>query len=269
MTAAPNPAPVLRTINSVGNMLGATIAFLYFRVIDPSYSAGMRLGWIEITYSALIVAVLIGTGHVYTARWLRPLARAGVGDPTLTAADMPLVRRRALLFPYLLAGVSLFGWTMAGLIWGIALPLAMHHFSWMDVLRQLFGVTVIAGGVTCAFIFFASEYAWRRRLPFFFPAGDLRAVPRVPRLAVRARLLAIFLLTGVVPLSVLGILAYMRALDLVGADPATAAEIVADLQLSIAFLLAVGVLAAIGLALFAANSVAAPLKDVETAMAEV
>jgi adenylate cyclase len=269
MTAAPNPAPVLRTINSVSNMLGATIAFLYFRVIDPSYSAGMRLGWIEITYSALIVAVLIGTGHVYTARWLRPLARAGVGDPTLTAADMPLVRRRALLFPYLLAGVSLFGWTMAGLIWGIALPLAMHHFSWMDVLRQLFGVTVIAGGVTCAFIFFASEYAWRRRLPFFFPAGDLRAVPRVPRLAVRARLLAIFLLTGVVPLSVLGILAYMRALDLVGADPATAAGIVADLQLSIAFLLAVGVLAAIGLALFAANSVAAPLKDVETAMAEV
>src|SRR5678809_82518 len=147
MTAAPNPAPVLRTINSVGNMLGATIAFLYFRVIDPSYSAGMRLGWIEITYSALIVAVLIGTGHVYTARWLRPLARAGVGDPTLTAADMPLVRRRALLFPYLLAGVSLFGWTMAGLIWGIALPLAMHHFSWMDVVRQLFGVTVIAVGV--------------------------------------------------------------------------------------------------------------------------
>src|SRR6185369_7782097 len=71
---------------------------------------------------------------------------------------------------------------------------------------------------------------------FFFPAGDLRAVPRVPRLAVRARLLAIFLLTGIVPLSVLGILAYMHALDL---------------------------------ALFAANSVAAPLKDVETAMAEV
>ena len=269
MATAPNPAPTLRVINSVGNMLGASVAFFYLRVIDPSYSYAMRLGWIEIAYSALIVAALIGIGHWYNARWLRPIARAGRSDSTLSEAELALARRRALLFPYVLAGVSLCGWTMAGLIWGIVIPIAMGHFTWTEALRQLFGVTVIAGSVTCAFIFFTSEYAWRRRLPHFFPAGDLSAVPRVPRLPVRARLLAIFLLTGVVPLTVLGILAYTRALDLVGADPATAAEIVSGLQLAIVFILAVGVVAAVGLALFAANSVAAPLKDVENAMAEV
>ena len=30
---------------------------------------------------------------------------------------------------------------------------------------------MIAGGVTVAFIFFASEYRWRRRLPEFFRAA--------------------------------------------------------------------------------------------------
>lgn len=269
MATGLNPAPVLRVINTVGNMLGASIAFFYFRVIDPGYSARMRLGWIEIAYSALIVAALIGIGQWYSARWLAPIVRAGLESDTVDEADLAVARRRALLFPYFLAAVSAAGWTMAGLIFGVALPIGMGHFSLPESLRNIFGVTVISGSVTCAFIFFASEYAWRRRLPHFFPAGDLRAVPGIPRLVVRARLLAIFLLTSVVPLTVLGILAYTRALKLVGADPAAAAEIVSGLQLAIGFILAVGVIAAVGLALFAANSVAAPLKQVENAMAEV
>ena len=270
MVPAPNPAPVLRVINGVGNMLGATIAFFYFRLIDPgSASSGRHLGWVEIAYSALIVAALIGIGQWYSAHWLAPIARAGQDRDALSEAELGVARRRALLFPYFMAALSAAGWTMAGLIFAVLLPIGMGHFSFPEALRNIFGVTVISGSVTCAFIFFASEHAWRRRLPHFFPVGDLRAVPGVPRLVVRARLLAIFLLTGVVPLTVLGILAYTRALDLVGAAPAAAAAIVSDLQLAIAFILAVGVVAAVGLALFAANSVAAPLKEVEDAMAEV
>ena len=96
--------------------------------------------------------------------------------------------------------------------------------------RVVFGVSVLAGSVTTAFIFFVSEQIWRQRLPLLFPAGDLSAVPRVPCLAVRVRLLAIFLLTAVVPLAVLGILAYVRGLDLLDADPATARGIVSGLR---------------------------------------
>jgi adenylate cyclase len=73
----------------------------------------------------------------------------------------------------------------------------------------------------------------------------------------------------VVPLAVLAMLAYTRALALVGAEPATAAAIVDGLRMTILFLLAVGVAAAIGLSVFAANSVAAPLREVEGAMARV
>jgi adenylate cyclase len=150
------------------------------------------------------------------------------------------------------------------------MPLMMgRDVSLSDGARIVFGITVLAGSVTTAFIFFVSERIWRTRLLVLFPEGDLSAVPRVPRLAVRVRLLAIFLLTALVPLAVLGILSYTRALDLLDADPATARGIVSGLRTTILFFLGVGGVAAVGLALFAAHSVAAPLKDVEAAMAHV
>jgi adenylate cyclase len=64
-------------------------------------------------------------------------------------------------------------------------------------------------------------------------------------------------------------MSYTRALALVGADAATAAAIVAGLRMIIVFLLAIGIAAAVGLSMFAANSVAAPLQRLESAMAEV
>ncbi len=264
-----NPAPVLRLINAIGNLLGAIVAFLYFRVVDNAADGASRVNLQEIVYSIVIFAVLVGVGQWYSSRWMAPIARAGSGE-SLSPTELALVRRRALLFPYFLGGLTFAGWVMAGLVYGIALPLMMgRELSPYQAARQVFGLTVIAGSLTTAFIFFASEHAWRRRVPFFFPEGDLSSVPRVPRLVVRVRLLAIFLMVGVLPLAVLGVLAYTRALDLLGADAATAGQIVSGLRVTILFLLGVGVAAAIGLSIFAANSVAGPLKDVENAMAEV
>ena len=268
MASARTPEFTLRWITTVGNLLGAIVAFLYFRVVDHASSRLPPVRWIDVVVSIIIFAMVVGGGVRLSRPWTRPLNRVAE-LPSLPPAEAELVRRRALLFPYFLAGLSLLGWTLAGLIWGVVWPLLAGVFSPYHSLRQLFGNTVIAGGVTTAFVFFASEHHWRRRLPDFFPEGDLSAVKGVPRLVVRVRLLAIFLLIGVVPLAVLGMLAYTRALALVGADPATAAEIVDGLQVTILFLLGVGVAAAVGLSVFAANSVAAPLRDVERAMARV
>ncbi len=41
-----------------------------------------------------------------------------LGEP-LSPREAALVRRRALLFPYFLAGLTFTGWVMAGLIWGV------------------------------------------------------------------------------------------------------------------------------------------------------
>ena len=94
-------------------------------------------------------------------------------------------------------------------------------------------------------------------------------MPGVPRLPVRVRLLAIFLMISVMPLVLLSVLSYTRALALLGADSATAVEIVDGMRLILLFTVAVGVAAAVGLSVFAANSVASPLSLVETAMAAV
>jgi adenylate cyclase len=268
MAQPPNPAIQQRIITAVGNLLGAIVAFLYFRVVDPSTTGGSRAGLPEIVYSIVIFAGLVVIGQRIGARWLAPLTRAGLGEP-LSPREAALIRRRALLFPYFLAGLTFTGWVLAGLIYGVGIPFLKGYLTFSQAARQVFGLTVIAGSVTTAFIFFASEHTWRRRLPFFFPEGDLRAVPRVPHLAVRTRLLAIFLLIGVMPPAILGVLSYTRALGLEGADAATAGEIIATLRVTILFLVGVGIAAAIGLSIFAANSVAAPLRDVEAAMAEV
>jgi adenylate cyclase len=254
--------------NTVGNLLGAIVAFLYFRVVDYAAANSPRVGPFEVVISLVLFALLVGVGYSLSQPWVRSLSR--VADlSVLTPLEAQLVRRRALLFPYFIAGLTLIGWMLAGLIWGVVLPFLGGRFSLYQSLRQIFGTTVIAGGITTAFVFFMSEREWRHHLPDFFPAGDLSAVPRVPRLGVRVRLLAILLLVGLVPLAVLGVLAYTRALDLVGADPVAAAAIVDGLRLTILFLLAAGVVAAVVLSLIAAQSVAAPLKDVEGAMARV
>ena len=157
---------------------------------------------------------------------------------------------------------------LAGIIWGILWPWAVGHLTLPGALRSVFGITVIGGGVTAAFVFLSAERLWRDELPAFFPDGGQSAVPGVPRLRVRQRLLAVFTLTSVVPLVLLAIVAYRRTV-LVAADPARADSLLFEMVVIMFFLVAVGLGAAIGLSLFVAGSVAAPLREVEAAMARV
>src|SRR5262249_56869004 len=78
-----------------------------------------------------------------------------------------------------------------------------------------------------------------------------------------------FLLSSIITLTSLGTLAYNSVQALLYVDPQRAAALAGSLGPLILFIVAVGVLAAIGLALFAANSVAAPLRQIEEAMAAV
>jgi adenylate cyclase len=179
------------------------------------------------------------------------------------------VRRRAIMVPYVFAALSLAGWVMAGLIWGFLYPVLWGIFSPGRSLRSLFGITCVAGTVTAALVFFAVEHQWRRVLPTFFPGGDLSAVPGVLRLRVRTRLLVIFVMLSVIPLSLLGVLAYTRAAALPGVAPEAAPRIIDNMLAFIVFIVAVGTLAAIGLSLYVAGSVAGPLGQLQGAMRHV
>ena len=226
----------------VGNLLGALVSFFYFRFVDSTAAELPEVGILEIGYSIVAFAALVSIGYRISRRWAAPLT-SWRGPEGLPDATITMVRRRALLFPYALAGISVVGWLLAGVLWGVVWPLLAGTLAPHRIVRAFFGNTVIAGGVTCTFIFFSVEHHWRRRIPTFFPDGDLSAVRNAPRFPVRARLLAIFFMVSLVPLSVLAVLAYTRALALVGADPATAAEAVDGLRLIIIFILAAGMIA--------------------------
>jgi len=267
MTAPPLPWRTLRLTIFLGSFLGAVLSFFYFRVVDPEVVAAA--GAVRVTDVLVSLAAfgsLAGAGYVLGRRWLDPLVSAPSNED---AARDPVVRHRAVLVPYAFASLTLAGWVLAGVIWGVVWPTITGGFNPRLSLRLFFGITVIAGTVATVFAFLAAEYYWRRAMPLFFPHGDVSLVPSALRLPVRLRLLGIFLLISIIPLTILGTLAYNSVQALLHVDPQRAAALAGSLGPLILFIVAVGVLAAIGLALFAANSVAAPLRQIEEAMAAV
>jgi adenylate cyclase len=239
------------------------LTFVYFRYVDPAPGGTGRPGGFEIALSVVAFALLAAVGYLLGRRWTR---RIRLREDGTADAEM---RRRALLVPFLIAGITFLGWTLAGVIWGVLLPLLLGALSWEIALRTIFGTTVVAGTVASLYAFLSVERRWRSVLPDFFPQGGLAGVAGAPRLHVRSRLLLVFLLISVLPVSVLGVVFYTRALALVGAEPGTAASLVADVLVLILFVMAVGIAAALVLAVSVSRSVAEPLGALAAAMREV
>jgi len=250
----------------LGNLVGALLTWFYFRFVDftaPQFRAEISRS--EIVFFVVAFAALISAGIVGGSRWSRPLS--GPLPPSGPGAEV--VRRRAIMVPYVFAALSFAGWIGAGVLWGVIYPAIWGFFTPASSLRSIFGITCVAGSVTAVLVFFAVEHQWRRVLPAFFPAGDLGDVAGVFRLRVRFRLLVIFVMLSVIPLSLLGVLAYTRAAALPGVEASAAPRIVENMLAFIVFIVAVGALAAIGLSLYVAGSVAGPLDQLRRAMRDV
>ena len=200
-----------------GNLLGAILTFFYFRVVDPELaSEAGPVSVREIAISVVAFAGLVAVGHLLGRRWLSPFAALRGSGGEIPAAMSPLLRRRALQVPYVFACLTLSGWVLAGIIWGVLWPTPGDQFNSRLSLRVFFGITGIAGSVATVFSFLAVEHQWRRAMPLYFPRGDVSEVRGAPRLGVRLRLLGIFVVISVVPLAVLGTLAHQRAQALLG-----------------------------------------------------
>jgi len=250
-----------------GNLGGAILTFVYFRWVDPAaLTAKAPVAAGELVYFVLGFALLFGAGRTLSALWLAPLKQAGPVPPPGPAGDR--ARRRALLMPAFVALMSGGGWLAAAFIWGVFWPLLTGEFSFVRALRQMFGIALVAGPFVTAILFFGSERLMRQEMPRLFPSGELSAV-RVPRLRVRTRMLAAFLLLGLLPLAVLSVAALTRADALRTADAATAAAIIYNLKLVVVVLGLGGLVVSVALALLVAASVSQPLREVQAAMAQV
>jgi adenylate cyclase len=252
-------------ISFPANLLGAVVTFAYFRYIDPGLVSTRPPGPAEILYFIVFFGSLLALGFWLGLRWSRPL-RAGP-PPAGPAGDD--VRRRAVQFPWAIAAIHAVGWTLAGLIWGVLWPLLVGVFEPDQAIRTVLGITIVAGSAATTFIFFAVERQWRLVLPSFFPEGGLTGVRGAPRLPVRTRLLVVFLLVSVIPVSVLGMLARNRASQALTVGPLAAHSIVAGMLLSVGFLAVASIVVAVVLALFVSRSVAEPLAALERVMGEV
>ena len=161
MSAPHLPWRRLRGTTIAGNLLGAILAFSYFRVVDPELaSASGPVGVRDIAVSVAVFAALVGVGYPFGRRWLSPLIAQQESAGAIEAEDAPLVRRRALQLPYMFACLTLVGWVMAGIIWGVLWPtLVSGRFDARLSLRVFFGITGVAGSVATVFSFLAASTA--------------------------------------------------------------------------------------------------------------
>ena len=107
----------------VGNLVGALLTFLYFRVIDlPSAAPARALGPWEIGYFVVGFSALVAVAWVWVRKWISPLVRAQAVVAELPEAEARLVKQRALMLPPMLAMVSFISWIAAGVIWGCSGP---------------------------------------------------------------------------------------------------------------------------------------------------
>src|SRR5262249_45557135 len=160
------------------NLFGAVMAFVYFRFIDP-VTSGPEFTWREIVFFVVAFTALSIVAARIGMRWAAPMV---AGDRT-----SPDAQRRALLFPWIVAGVSLLNWVVAGAIFGVVGPLlAGWPLTVQSAVRAIVGITAVGGLVTAVIVFFSVESRWRRELPAFFPTGGVGAVRGVPPVPVLA-----------------------------------------------------------------------------------
>jgi adenylate cyclase len=270
----------LTLLSAVGNLMGALLTFLYFAYINiNNYKyTDDQLSFHYIIYFIIGVGIIFLVVMLAIHRWTRDLYRFENKDTAMSDLDAysaQQLRKKALnMVPVTTAG-SLFGWLMAGFIFGMFMPIIMTMFfgfqetSLTESARTFFGIFCIGGSITALFIYLSAESIWRKSLPRFFPDGDLSQVQGAFRLHVKTRLVLVFLMVSLIPLMVLGVSAYTKASTLLTADPESGSLIISTLLIQIIFITTTGALAALILSLIVAKSVSKPIREMENSMQKV
>jgi sigma-B regulation protein RsbU (phosphoserine phosphatase) len=243
------------------NALSALAVFLYFNVIAPlpeGQAALRRVSWTEVAVVCLLVGLPVTAGLLWErkrdARLARWYERLREGTP---AAEVPLeVRRYVLDTAPRSALVNFAGWTLVGAVASLAAG-AFH---------PLLGFLGVGGLLASALVFFAHDLIWRPMIAVFFPEGQLGEVGRF-RLPVLGRLLVVFLLVGIVPPVLLVSLSWQRAQALLVAPNPQA--VLDNLLILEVFVLASGIVASVGLAVFMTRTITGPLDQLQAAMGRI
>jgi class 3 adenylate cyclase len=262
----------------MGNLCGAFLTFFYFAFIERGFETASESGDVQgFVYFVIATSFIFAIVSLVIARFAAPLSPIENGEVSIHDLDQEhadqLKRRAINLVPWA-SGITLLAWLLAGFLFGFIQPLILTlsrsaDISVVDGLRIFAVTTFVGGSMTTLFVFFATEGVWRSKLGLFFPEGDFQLVKGAFRLSVKTRLLIVFLIVSLIPLTLLGLGSYAKTLDLVSGNPAMGVSVVSSLLKMIVFFLCVGGGAAIALSLLVARSVSEPLKSMESAMRRV
>ncbi len=192
------------------NLAGAVLVYLYFNFVDPldATSAGGAQAYAtyELQRLAVFVAVttvILGPNVALSLYWFGPLARwrqrlREGADPVTVPTT---IRRRVLNAPLASTVLTQAGWTLAGAFYLVYLH-AVVGLASGEVWRITMAIVLIAGPLTAALTFLASEFYLRRQVPIFFPDGRIErhGVLRVP---ILVRLGGTFAVTSILPLALM------------------------------------------------------------------
>jgi len=261
-----------------GNAIGAILTYLFFSNISQIHQTQQNL---PPYYADLFFVIATGV-LLFSSVWiikrsdirLYQVANDEVSIGSVDGTTAQRLKRDAIQFPSVIAGVCFLVWILAGFIFSFLQPVISQILygvvpDLIECLKQFFGITCIGGSITALFIYFTIENHWRRAIPKFFPEGDLSQVKDAFKLHVYDRLFIVFVALSLVPLPLLGIAAYAKAQALHKADAIVRAQLLSSLLVEIIIITAICVAFSIVLSVFVSKSVSIPLHKLEKAMKEV
>ena len=257
----------------LGNVLGASLMFVYFALIE----SGLTIEGHPRDLGARFLFFLLGTGAVVTMvslisyRILNPLRKGlnrllGGGE----VENLDELAGRYLNLPIHMAGVSLIGWLVSGLVFTF-MPPAFHLLHLGDArlaLRLLIGMYLVGAPTTVAFIYFVLEWKTRKRVVGLFPEETLMSVPRSFQANVLLKMLVGSFMIGAIPLCVVSFVT-LDQLGQIQANPSHVEVFIAQMPRVLFFILCLAIVTVGSLSFLMSRSVSEPLRRTRDAMQKI
>ncbi|MEM7336155.1 MAG: adenylate/guanylate cyclase domain-containing protein [Chloroflexota bacterium] len=254
------------------NSIGAFLIFFYFANIDiesfrnnQAFWEGSTADWTTFTVVVVVLALVSAIMAGFYGRRLA-LWEKEIQDGLPVHKLPPNIRLWAQGYPILIAAISLLSWLIAGLFFSQG-GLDGMSTTFQTFIRTFVGIAIVGGLTTASLVFLITDALWREKLPLFFPHGQFKSL-FLPRITIRYRLIAGFLLTGFVPLLILATSTRNGALMVMLSDQ-DPYELVGQLERLVLFVVIVALISNFFLSYLTARSVLRPLNTLSTAMSQV
>ena len=261
-----------RGIQIFANTAGIVVCYSYFAFFFETQTS--YLSWTgSLEVPVILTLFLILFGRFASKKWMQEIygfVENRIRRIHVTESLEQKAKRKILNLPFASTVISLINWGIASVVipfFFVVLPVDFN-MSPTDMYNYLWVATGIAisGMVTCVMVFFITELKCRPVWEKFFPKGELIHINGVFRVKLWPRILIIFLMSSLFPLTDMAFVSYQKAEMMLTADPV---EVLRSLMFLIIFLIGIECTLVIVLSMFMSRSIVEPILDLKAAMLKV